>query len=151
VLRADVQATPGRSQAKLARLELVEDTDDVIRRREVLLGPLDLARLVAPDADSMEEFRGWLPAASEDESERGFYLRCDVLRTDINELSQMNPDEWPGRNVHLAGPARSRVDTPDLREQIPPSADGDQTNESPGLLSTCWDICWAVDRDIANR
>jgi hypothetical protein len=93
VLRADAQATPGRSQAKLARLELVEDTDDVISRREVMLGALDLARLVAADADSMEAFRQWLRAASEDEWERGFYLRRDVVRTYFNEISQMNPDE----------------------------------------------------------
>lgn len=66
VLRADVQAAPSRIEAELVRLESLPESDEVIRRRMALEGALGLARLVAADAGSMEAFRFWLRAASEE-------------------------------------------------------------------------------------
>jgi len=66
VLRVDVQAAPARLEAELARLDSLLDLDEVTRRRVVLQGAVDLARRVAADAGSMEQFREWLRAASEE-------------------------------------------------------------------------------------
>jgi len=53
-------------EAELARLETLPDSEDVIRQRYAVQGALELARLVAADAGSMEDFREWLRAASEE-------------------------------------------------------------------------------------
>jgi hypothetical protein len=71
VLRADVQAAPARLEAKLTRLDALPESDEVIRRRFAVEGALKLARQVAADAGSMEAFRLWLRAASEDVSDAG--------------------------------------------------------------------------------
>jgi len=67
VLRADVQAAPARLEAELARLEALPHSDEVLRCRSAFNGAIELARLVAEHADSIEEFRSWLRASSEDE------------------------------------------------------------------------------------
>ena len=66
VLRADVQAAPSRIETELARLELLPESDEVIRRRFALEGALALARVIAAEAGSMEGFRKWLRSASEE-------------------------------------------------------------------------------------
>ena len=81
VLRADVQAAPLRIEAELARLESMPDSDVVIRQRHSVQGALELARRVAADAGSMEEFREWLRAASEGDAEVGRAHHPDAVWT----------------------------------------------------------------------
>jgi len=66
VLRADVQAAPARLEAEVSRLDSLPDSDEVIRSRVALLSALELARRVAAHTGTMEEFRQWLRAASEE-------------------------------------------------------------------------------------